>query len=340
VKKFIVLSLVVCFVLAIAGTALAFPIDFSGDFRLQARSLNDVGDNGVFHSPVTTTKVSFWQFRARLGFEGKVDDSTSFYGRLGVRNQWGGASNTDGQTQLDQYGMKFKGDNWNVVLGRQAVNLGQGTIISTGSDVGIDSKFDGIVATTKTGAFAVTLIGGKTTNTGGAAPTEWYGFDASVPVSDQFNVGFAYARSKVNISDPNFKWTLQGVNTWALNATVKTGSALSFSGEYAKSNVPGPNHAYFLAGTYGWDKDSFTVQYNNVGTNAVDPSNSGIGAIAYPFGRGLWDNSDTAYKGFTYIFQHQMTKAASFHIIYMDLKKTPETFETAKEVVGGVVWKF
>jgi hypothetical protein len=169
-KKTIIMALVALFVLSLAGTALAFPVDVKGDFRLQARVIDDK-INGA------TDKFSFWQFRARVGFEGKVDDNTAFFGRFGVRNAFGTAGNTaDTESTFDQYGVKISTDNWNFTIGRQAVNLGQGTIISTGGDVGIDNKLDGIVATTKLGEFGVTLVGGKTTvaSVPAGKSSEWY----------------------------------------------------------------------------------------------------------------------------------------------------------------------
>lgn len=330
-KKSLVLALVVSFVLSLAGTALAFPVEFNGDFRLQGRAIDDK-INGA------TDKFSFWQFRARVGFEGKVDENTAFFGRLGVRNAFGSQVNTtEKQNEFDQYGVKLTADNWKFTIGRQAVSLGQGTIISTGSDVGIDNKLDGVVATTKMGDFGVTLMGGKTTTasvrTVGIA-SEWYGVDLSTKANDKFAYGLTYAGTKE--SNPAVK----GLKNWGLNASFALSPNFTLNGEYVKSDADTLNKAFFFAGTYSWDKDSFTVQYQKVDANSVDQYNSGIGAVAYPF-NGANLGAGDGYKGFTYVYSHPMTKAASLHVIYMDLK----TYGTAqsgsdKELAAGVVWKF
>jgi hypothetical protein len=325
-KKALILALVVSFVLSLAGTALAFPVDFTGDFRLQGRSIDD---NVVGGDPAV--KASWFQLRARLNFSGAVDDSTTFYGRISTRNNFGGVSTVAGTNgaELDQYGVKIVGGDWKFNIGRQAVNLGQGTIISTGGDAaGVDNKFDGLVATTKAGKVDLTFIGGKTTPATTVAK-EYYGFDATTKVDDKFTVGAAYARVK----DP----VLAGVNIWAINTAFNANANLAFNAEYAKSNATTDNKAYFVSGTYSWDKDSFTIQYNNVKANAVDQFNSGVGAVAYPFyGLNLADNN---YTGYTYVYSHPMTKAATLSIIYIDLK-VPGVAGSDKELAAGVQWKF
>lgn len=325
-KKALVLALVVSFVLSLAGTALAFPVDFSGDFRLQARSIDDKISGGS-----ADYKASWWQFRARIGFEGKVDKDTTFYGRFSNRNNFGGAPTSGSQGEFDQYGVKLTADNWKFTIGRQAVNLGQGSVISTGADaVGVDNKFDGLVATTKAGDVDMTFIGGKTNNVSGATK-EWYGFDLSGKLDKNLAAGLAYGVSK--------ELNVKALKTWAVNFTATPAANFTFNGEYAKSDATANNKAYFLAGTYGWDKSSFTVQYQNVKNSAVDQYNSGIGAIAYPFVGNDLTTGTTGYKGFTYVYGQQLTKAASLHVIYMDLKVDGKT-GSDKELAAGVVWKF
>lgn len=342
-KKALVLALVVSFVLSLAGTALAFPVDFTGDFRLQARSVDDNITGGDAY------KKSYFGFRARLGFEGKVDDGTSFYGRFTTRiNRLGEAGDDAGATgQLDQFGLKIKTDNWNFKVGRQAVNLGQGTLISTGNDAaGVDNKFDGLVASTKMGKVDVNIIGGKTTNASAAYVTaahtfvapeaaQWYGMDLSTKFDDKFSAGLAYVSRK---GDTNV-YSADAIKAWAVNAAFNATPNFTLNGEYAKSNMNTANKAYFLAGTYSWDKDSFTVQYQKVNINAVDPINSGIGYGAYGIRSSGLDLGDPGYKGMTYAYNHAMSKTTSFHIVYMDLK-ADGVVGADKEIMTGVVWKF
>lgn len=324
-KKTLVLALVVCFVLSLAGTALAFPVDFTGDFRLQGRSIDDkiAGGLGEFTG-------SWWQLRGRLNFSGQIDDSTTFYGRISTRNNFGDINTS--ATEFDQYGVKIASGAWKFNIGRQFVNLGQGTIISTGSDAsGVDNKFDGLVATTKTGKVDMTFIGGKTTPVNTVA-MEYYGMDATTKLDDKMSLGIAYGHVKPSVPG----WV--PLNIWALNATYTASPNFTLNGEYAKSDYAWGNKAFFIAGTYSWDKDSFTLQYNRQEANGVDQWNSGIGAVAYPF-YGLDLSHHEGYKGFTYVYSHPMTKAASLHVIYMDLK-VPGVAGADKEAALGVSWKF
>ena len=391
-KRYLIMALVAAFVLAMSGAALAFPVEFNGDFRLQARSLDDgIGVDEAY-------KTSFFQLRARLSFTGKIDDDTALFGRFSARNNFGGDQTGNGQA-FDQYGVKYNTGDWNFSIGRQAVTLGQGTIISTGYDaVGVDNKFDGLVATTKWGKVDVTIMGGKTNKISvpdqdsyaimeakskgwyhdygwyrnswcgpwyyglhhqygwnsqefiipdAAIPrgSQWYGIDFSTKLDDKLAAGLTYAYSKldsVTYIDPwgNEKFAAtKGVKYWGLNANYNASKNFSMNGEYVKSDADKNDRAFFVAGTYSWDRNSFTVQYNNVQYNAVDQFNSGIGAVAYPFaGIGLM-NGDTGYKGFTYVWNHNMTKAASLHVIYMDLK-VDGVGGSDKEAAAGVVWKF
>lgn len=373
------MALVAAFVLAMSGAALAFPVEFNGDFRLQTRSLDDgIGVDEAY-------KTSFFQLRARLGFTGKIDDSTALFGRFSARNNFGGDQTGNGQA-FDQYGVKYNTGDWNFSIGRQAVTLGQGTIISTGYDaVGVDNKFDGLVATTKWGKVDVTIMGGKTNRISvetqdsyawlkakeeklgwsrchgfywylapaeflipdAAIPrgSQWYGIDFSAKLDDKLAAGLTYAYSKLDSVTYINPWgnekfaATKGVKYWGLNATYNASKNFSMNGEYVKSDADKNDRAFFVAGTYSWDRNSFTVQYNNVQYNAVDQFNSGIGAVAYPFaGIGLM-NGDTGYKGFTYVWNHNMTKAASLHVIYMDLK-VDGVGGSDKEAAAGVVWKF
>lgn len=351
VKKSLVLFLVATFVLSIAGTALAFPVEFNGDIRYQFRTWDDkAGGNDQ-------DKQNRQLGRLRLNFAGAVDQDVTLFGRLATRAWFGQKGNSGTEGVLDQYGVKIASNDWTYKLGRQAVSLGQGSVISTGYDVGVDNKFDGLAAAGKLGKIDTQVIIGKTTATASGSSaigteskaTTWMGVDFSTPLSDTFTLGVSYAGAKLigDSVEPARKYL-------GVNATFTPTANLTLNGEYVRSSasVSNPhNKAYFLAGTYTWDKDSFSIQYNNVGVNAVDPFNSGIGANAYPYwgvglagrynGNPLADTSgsDTKYKGFTYTYTHQMSKAASFSVCYMDLKNDVSP-GSDKELAAGFRWKF
>lgn len=347
-KKSMAIALAACMVMAMTGSVMAAPVNITGDFRVQGRSADDgVTFNGT--DVAGDMKSSYWQMRSRVNFEVPADSNTTFFGRFTSRNNLGGSQeqSSTGTGQFDQYGVKLALGDWSATIGRQAVNLGQGALISTGFDAaGIDNKFDGIAASTKSGQFDLNFIGGKTNNDAtlwthtsasaanwaGTESAEWYGMDAATKIDDKLSVGAAVAHRKGA--------TTEGVNSWALNATVTPTSNLTFNGEYAKSDKDNLNKAFSLAGTYNWDKDSFGVRYHKVDKNAVDNINSGLGYGNYAFrgaGLGLGDS----YKGLTYTYTHQMNKNASFHMIYMDLSAEGAGLGGSdKEIMSGVKWVF
>lgn len=327
-KKRLLAAAVAAMVTLSANAALAFPLDVTGDFRLQARSIDDGIAGGA-----ADKDNSWFQLRTRLNFSGEVDKDTTFFGRFSARNDFGGNQTGNGAS-FDQYGVKLKASDWKVSIGRQAVNLGQGTIISTGSDaVGVDNKFDGVIASTKSGVVDVNLIAGKTNAANVGYNSEWYGFDASTKLNDKVTAGAAYAATK---DDNTFGDALK---IWSVNTSASLSKNFGLNAEYAKSDADDNNSAYFVAGTYSKDKDSFTVQYNNVKNNAVDQNNSGIGAVAYPF----WGNDllsgNTGYKGFTYVYSRTINKNLSAHAIYMDLEVDGKA-GSDKELAAGLVWGF
>ncbi|MBP2654189.1 MAG: hypothetical protein H6Q73_1758 [Firmicutes bacterium] len=319
-KKSLVMLLVVSSVLSTAGTAMAFSVDFNGDFRLQGRNIND-----------TSYKDSFFQFRTRIGFEGKIDDNTTFFGRFGAINKLGGEGSKENNAAFDQYGVKLTDGKWKYSVGRQAVNLGLGAIISTGSDAAYnDNKFDGIVASTS-GPVNMNLIAGKTTaNTTGSTVAEWYGIDVSTKLGSKVIGGLAYA-SKKDDGVGN-----DAINYFSANTTIMVTDKLSFNGEFAKSDYDDQNKAYFLSGTYSRGKGSLTVQYNDVKANAVDAYSSGIGGSAYPYGSSFAGQN---YKGLTYSYTYNISKAKALNVTYLNLKNDSGS-QKSNELIGSMAYSF
>jgi len=374
-KRSLVLILVISFVLSLAGSALAFPVDFSGDIRFQFRSWDDginLNNRDGFTGGLTQNRELA---RIRLNFSTPVEKDVTLFSRLATRAWFGAEGNSGNEGLLDQYGVKIADSGWTYKLGRQAVSLGQGSVISTGDDVGIDNKFDGLVAAGKMGKVDTQFIVGRTTATSTdnsddwfSVRTNWWGADFSVPVSDTLTIGATYAASKyldnwyalIGDTGSASYSTPDATKYLGFNATFSPSANLTFSGEYIKAShgySPLTNiyanskvtndKAYFIAGTYRWDKDTLTIQYNNVGVSSVDAFNSGIGAVAYPFWgtylayayQGENDFIDSKYSGFTYTYSHQINKAATFSVCYMDLKNDISKGND-KEYAAGVKWSF
>jgi hypothetical protein len=334
VKKSLMFLLVACFVLGIAGTAMAFPVDMNGDARFQFRNWQD----NIAGSKAENADHNDQLARIRLNFSAPVDENVTLYGRLGLRSTFGASSMDPAKDLLDQYGVKVKDSNdWTYNVGRQGVSMGQGSVISTGNDVGYDARFDGLVASGKLGVVDSKFAVGKTTEialSSGTTPSKnVWGADFSTAVADGLTIGVTGASVK------DMAQGSEAAKYLGINASYTPISNLSLNGEYVKSNADTDNKAYFIGGTYSWDKDNFTIQYNNVEANGVDSHLSGISTYVFPFNGDRLGADGNKYTGFTYAYNHQLSKAANFNLCYQSLK-TANMDGHDNEYAAGVQWSF
>ena len=351
-KKSSISALTLGLTLSFASTALASPtINITGDVRLESRSIDD-----QIMSPWETYNQSSFQARTRLKLESKVSDDTTVFARYSTRNNLGAgetstrASNFYGVNNstsgFDWYGVKQRIGTWDMSVGHQSVNLGQGGIINTGSDViGTTEFFNGLVATTKTGKFNVKIIGGKSVYEPDISyigypdrtSSEIYGLDFSTKVTGKLTLGGAWASFNAPVA---FYHNGTKQQNWAINMKYDTTPNFSINGEYVKSDATADTSAYFMAGTYKWNKDSFTVRYNKVQDASVDRVLSGIGSWSYPL-KGAYGDTwfGTDYHGFTYTYTHQVNKNLSLDVKYMDLSSHGAN-GSDKELAIGASMKF
>jgi hypothetical protein len=362
VKKSLITLLVVSFVLAIAGTAMAFPVDFTGSINTSFVNWQD--KVGTVANPADPINSNHNDFRTtiKLNFSAQVDQDVTMFGRFGEEtrsfSRQGSAQQDPGKDLLDQYGVKIANNGWDYTVGRQALSLGQGTIAGFGNGVAnCDAKFDGLVAAGKLGKVDTKIAVGRATTTGGNgynygayndgftspavnngnaifsdASKTIEGIDLSTALTDNLTFGATYAA--IDTADTN----LAASKYLGVNATFNPTANLALNAEYVKSSLDTNNKAYFVAGTYSWDKDWFMIQYQNVGINGADVNISGIGVNEYPyFGANLLN--DVKYTGFTYDYNHQLSKAAALNICYMTLK-TPNQTGNDNELGAGVTWSF
>lgn len=335
-RKMVTILLTASMLLTGAGTALAFPLDLNGDFRFQLRLIDDkIGPNHT-----DDFDKNFTEFRARLGFSGKIDADTTFFGRFSVRNNEGLGEDVRSTAEFDHFGVKAKYDDWTFSIGRQPLTLGLGTQLDIGSDAaGANNFFDGVVAATKLGKADIRLFGGKnTSNIAGLTKVQnplnvWYGLDVNVKPDSKVSFGLVYARQKPDPAGSD------QVNRWAFNTVYNLTDKFTVSGEYARSSLHGKNSGYIVAGSYALSpKSSLSLQYNHVQDNAVDSFNGGIGNGPYPL---KGSDLPAGYKGYTLAYNQNITKTLSFQIIYMDLKSlTAGATGNDQEIAAGLSWSF
>jgi len=343
-KKSVVLILMFIFVCSMAGTAMAFPVDFSGMINIatagwQDRITGSDPDNSDHHDIRT---------KMRLNFSGQVDQDVTLFGRFANRTT-GGLSNMDPDLSvLDQYGVKIADGAWTYSIGRQGVVLGQGSVLGTGNDIGVDPKFDGLVASGKMGNVNTQFAVGKTTASQVymfyPVTRNVWGLDMSAPLSENLTVGATYASIDKQDTATNATKYL------GVNMTFLPSSNLTICSEYVKSSADNNNTAFNISGTYSWANDWFCIQYNRVGAYGLDPDVSLNGAYYYPFcGDHLRNDANAAhpyeteiypqFTGWCYVYNHQLSKAAAFNIVYESLK-TKGLAGSDNEYCTGVTWTF
>jgi hypothetical protein len=311
----------------------------SGDFDMVYNRFDDK-INGI-------DQDNFYRNQVTINLQQQINDSTSFYARFATRTTFGGSygtgqagfgqsgvGSTNGYENLDLYSVKYSVGDWKLNVGRQAVFLGQGLLLSTGNNVQWDDKFDGLVASTKAGNIDVTALLGKTTKNEivlNSAPASWYALDLKDKVSEAVSFGASFARAKDDyLSGPGITYDPTvagpGINYWAVNTAIKAAPNFTVTGEYGKSSVADNNKAYVLGGTLTLGQDSFTAQYMNIEGNANDFNNSLYSRAGLAiWGSGTWFNNgvtNTNLNGWLFIYAHPLSKVTSI-VFFDEILKNP-----------------
>ena len=258
----------------------------TGDFYLRYYGDRDSVDG-------SNSRGNYGRIRVRLNLEAKVSDNLSAYVRFTSRNLFSGSSSRDAwQTdtdtsyqQLDQYGVKYTIGKYSIQAGRQDAFLGQGMIISTGSDAQWPNQFDGIVARADFDIAKSSFMIGKTTKSNplgfyGDNRAGWLGFDVKSMAFKGFSLGVAAAHHSFDKNQYNPLDLQRSWNNWAVNLTYTAIPRLTLNAEYTISSNDDDNRGYFISGTYALTKrDSVTITYVDTERQAVDPYNSVYGSL-------------------------------------------------------------
>lgn len=320
-------------------------IKISGSEQLWIRSVNDSAtpNNGF------AGKTTYGDNQFLLNFDLKVDDKISAFARLGERSFFGASSNhqfgdIDGGSStanMDHFGVKLKTGMWDLSIGRQAVRLGQGSIINTGSEFGFNSHFQGLIASTKFNNVNVNVIAGNTnanSNTDYLTNSlyqggNWFGADASFKVDKNINLGIAYAHEKyINNYLPAAGYT-------ALNASINFGGGpVTLIAETVKSNASTLNKAWQLTGVYHQDKDTFVLMHVNTQKNAIDQfTNIQQGGYQFVLGASLHNESE--WSGTLYKWMHDITPSVQSTVMVITDAVKGVSGQNV-EWVAGFLYKF
>lgn len=279
--------------------------------------------------------------RVRLNLEKQVNDRITANVRFTSRNLFGSGNSerhgwqTDTYSnyqQLDQYNIKYVTNGFDYKVGRQDVWLGQGLLISTGSDAQWPNQFDGIIANGKVGEFDTNIIVGKTTKSPALAyygdnRAEWLGFDLKTKPAEKLSVGAAFVHHSFERGNPNPLGLPNSWNNWAINASYQIASKLVLNAEYGQSSNDSNNQAYFIAANYTMGKkDGMVITYVDTERFSVDPYNSIYGSLI-PLNYGAGINVDAAgnpisrdYKAWQLYYYHLLNKNTYIDLYVIDAK--------------------
>ncbi|MBP1765130.1 MAG: S-layer y domain protein [Firmicutes bacterium] len=302
-------------------------ISFDGQYRMQWRGLRD-------HYPANVQK-NFGEGQLLLNFNYKIDDTANLFVRLAERQFWGEGAFSNvknwNEGNLDHYGITKKIGTTTFSIGRQAVKLGQGGILCTGTDFGFNPYFEGAIVSTKVGTVAVNMIGGYTTTNGdvdegggilGFDPSYqgagWYGLDASAKVGDRVTLGAAWAHENFK-SGYDFVANAPNRQYYSVNTSINLGGGFMLNGEWMKSDVNNDNTAYSVTGIYHQNKDTFVLGHSSTGKNAIDQYTS-ITQGGWQWVLGVPQGLTGAnWQGNYIVYIHDYSKTLQARILYEDI---------------------
>ncbi|SDE96775.1 hypothetical protein [Sporomusa acidovorans] len=322
-------------------------IQISGSERLRIRSVHDSATpkNGF------ADKATYGDNRFLLNINMNVENNISAFARFGELSFFGAKAHTnnkfsngdDGNStaNIDHFGLKVKAGAWDLSLGRQAVKLGQGSIINTGSDFGFNPYFEGLVASTTFDNVTVHAIGGHTnpnanTNiltSNAYEGANWFGADASFKIEKNITLGIAFAHEKYL---DNY---LSANDCTALNATINFGGGpFTLIAETVKSSASSLNKAWQLTGVYHKDKDTFVLMHVNTQKNAIDQfTNIQQGGYQIAFGASLHNESEWNANIFNWM--HDITSAVQSTVM-IETNAVKGVSGHNVEGVAGLLYKF
>lgn len=228
--------------------------------------------------------------RARVVFDGKINENLKFNTRLMGSFNPSTADNNDVAIKLDTANVTFNALGLTNTVGRQAVKLGSGILF--------DDTLNGLA--TKSGA--LTMYAGKTT--GGVTPTVATG-TATATVSDEM-YGVEYNGNLLG-AKVTADYMKQGdYKAYAINGSAPLTSNVTANADYIKNDT---NDATATAFGVKFNKLGLSVTHRDADAGVYNAYSSGD-VIALP--------TDVAIKGMEYQLDRSLGKNAALNVKYQD----------------------
>lgn len=254
-------------------------------------------------------------YRARVAFDGKINDNMKFNARLSSGNAL-----VDGKANgvaLDTANVTFNALGLTNTIGRQDLKLGSGYLV--------DDQMNGIIAQAGT----LKLFAGNAGTNAKVAPGSAYD-NASLTAADtvwnrvygaEYTTNIAGAKLTADyLKDVNSKDQFYGAN-----AGFKIADGVSANVEYFKNNGEGKNDAAAKAYGVKFDKVGLSATYRDVDANAITPFSTMVTNTTTQYA----DLTD-GFKGMEYQYDKAFDKNATFTVKYQDFEKQDGTKLSAR----------
>jgi len=252
-------------------------VKISGDGRLQYTNAGDViGDK--------------MDLRARVAFDGKVNDNLKFNTRLSGTFNPSDADNHNVAAHLDTANVSFNALGLTNTVGRQDVTLGSGILF--------DDTLNGLA----TQAGALKLFAGKTT--GGATPVQDLSNPTATVAERMYGAEYGVNLLGAKVTADYVK--IGDNKAYAINGSAPITKGIIAQADYVKNDT---NDASATAVGVKFKNLGLTVTHRDADAGVYNPySTSDV--IALP--------TDVAIKGMEYQFDKNLGKNAALNVKYQD----------------------
>ncbi len=252
-------------------------VKISGDARVRYTDAGDVfGDKS--------------DLRARVAFDGKINDDLKFNARLSGSFDPNSTNNNDVVAKLDTANVTFNALGLTNTVGRQDVKLGSGVLF--------DDTLNGLA----TQAGALKIYAGKTT--GGVTPTVATGTGTANVAERMYGVEYGGNLLGAAVTADYMK---QGdYKAYAINGSAPLTRNVTANADYVKNDT---NNAAATA---------FGVKFNNLGLSVTHRDADAGVYNAYSSSDVLALPTDVAIKGMEYQYDRNLGKNAALNVKYQD----------------------